>query len=267
MILLFIISCLILALIIFAIFFFSNYKTYNKYYIIKHIENCKSPTIIGLSKNGIYTNIINSPKDKIIISFISDDNINATYLNSTTFQLIDKDNVSIILKYDNLKFISLFYFLYNIYIFSPYRISSLISKNTYIFNKEQAGFFYNEFGYYIVSSLNPLIIHSINNLNFDIISEYMNIKWNDINIHINSNPILINGLYWIIGTNENKLYFIVFDFVKKNIIDLFNYNLNNIDEISYGLIFNNYNNTFIIPIIKNNKIQILNINKNELNKI
>ena len=85
MILFFVILSVLLALIILVIFVVLNINTHRKFVLVKYIDNCKYPTIIGLTKNGLYTNIINNPKDKILIAFLSGDEINGTYLNPKTF--------------------------------------------------------------------------------------------------------------------------------------------------------------------------------------
>ena len=128
MILFFVILSVLLALIILVIFVVLNINTHRKFVLVKYIDNCKYPTIIGLTKNGLYTNIINNPKDKILIAFLSGDEINGTYLNPKTFQLTDKDNVARIIKSDYNTSFNLFAFNFNICINSPYRITSLISK-------------------------------------------------------------------------------------------------------------------------------------------
>ena len=69
MILLFIIICLILALIFLGLFVYMTYKPQRKFTVVEYIDHCKYPTIMGLKNNGIFTNIINSPRDKIIIVF------------------------------------------------------------------------------------------------------------------------------------------------------------------------------------------------------
>lgn len=267
MILLFIISCIILSLILLTIFVFFNIKTHRKFVIIDYIDNCKSPSIIGLNNNGFYTNIINNPKDKILITFFSGDEIKGTYLHPNTFQLIDKENIARIIKADYISNFNLFAFNFNICINTPYRITSLLSKTTYIFDNEYSGFFYNDLGYFTITSLSPLIIKKISKDNFYILDTFCNISW--INsygyIYIKSNPILINGIYWIIGTNKNKLIFILFDLSNKSFINSFSIDIN--FDIHFGLIFNKFNDTFSIPIIKNNRINIFNILKNSLYSI
>lgn len=267
MILLFIISSVILALIILVIFVFININNHLKFVIVNYIDNCKYPSIIGLTKNGYYTNIINNPKDNILITFISGEEINGTYLNPKTFQLIDKENVARIIKADNISTFNLFAFNFNICINSPYRITSLLSKTTYIFDYKYAGFFFNELNFFAITSLSPLIINIIDHSNFTILKQFINISW--INsygyLDIKSNPILINGIYWIIGTNNNKLVFILFDIVNKQIINSFSIDIN--FDIHFGLIYNKFNDTFSLPIFKNNKINILNIIKNSLYSI
>jgi hypothetical protein len=267
MILLFIILSVIFAIIILVIFVLININTNRKFVIINHIDNCKFPSIIGLTNNGLYTNIINNYKDKILITFISGNEINGTYLNSKTFQLIDKNNVSRIIKNESISNINLFAFNYNLCINYPYRITSLMSKTTYIFDNKYGGFFYNDMGYFAITSVSPLIIKKISNDNFNILDIFCNISW--INsygtIYIKSNPILINGIYWIIGTNKNKIIFILFNLSNKSFINSFSLDIN--FDIHFGLIFNKFNDTFSIPIIKNNRIQIFNILKNSLYSI
>jgi len=264
MILLFIILSVFFAIIILIIFVLTNIKTNRKFIVINHIDNCKYPSIIGLTNNGLYTNIINNSKDKILITFISGNDINGTYLNPKTFQLIDKDNVSRIIKNESISNINLFAFNYNICINSPYRITSLMTKTTYIFDNEYGGFFTNDIGYFAITSVSPLIIKKIKDTNFSIIDTYINLSWQNTygTLSIKSNPILINGIYWFITSNHNKLIFILFDFINKSFINSFSIDIN--FDIHFGLIFNKFNETFSIPIFKNNKIQFFNINKNSL---
>ena len=264
MILLFIILSVIFAIIILVIFVLININTNRKFVIINHIDNCKFPSIIGLTNNGLYTNIINNYKDKILITFISGNELNGTYLNSKTFQLIDKDNVSRIIKNESISNINLFAFNYNICINYPYRITSLMSKTTYIFDNKYGGFFYNDMGYFAITSVSPLIIKKIMGSNFTIIDTYFNLSWQNTygTLTIKSNPVLINGIYWFIASNNNKLIFILFDFINKSFINSFAINID--FDIHFGLIFNKFNDTFSIPIFKNNKIQFFNINKNSL---
>ena len=259
MILLFIVSCLILALITLAIFMFINLKNNKNIFLIKDIENCKSPTITGLTINDKFSNIITSPKDKILIDYIStNDDIYATTLNTSSFQIINE--IHRVFGNDGNRFILLFSHLFNIYIASPFRISSLVNNKTDLFDKDQAGFFFNEEGSFIISSLSPLVINTIDT-NFKILNVYMNINWDNIfgSLNINSNPILINNLYWTIGSNDDYLIFIIFDFIQKKVLNYFSIKIDFI--ISYGLIYNRYDETFLIPIIKNNKIHIYKINK------
>jgi len=256
----YLIVCIIFALLILLLFVLLNINWEKRFTIIKELENCKSPTIIGLNRKGIYTNILNSPDDKILILFISDDLINATFINNKDFQLINKVN-KVVLN-DFYDYLHLFAFNYRIFFSSPYRISSIQTHNTYFINKQQSSFFYNDLGYFMISSINPLKIDKINDTNFNIIQEYMNISW--INnygfINIKSNPILINGIYWMIGTDNNNLIFILFDFIKKEIINHFHISID--FEIYNGLIYNKFKDMFLIPIIKNGKISIFNIKRN-----
>lgn len=264
MILLFIILSVILALIILVVFIFINIKNNRKFVVVNYIDNCKYPSIIALTNNGFYTNIINSKNDKILITFISGDEINGTYLNPKTFQLIEKENFARIVKADSITNFNLFAFDFNICINSPYRITSLLSKTTYFFDNDLAGFFYNDLGYFAITSISPLIIKKIKSNNFVIAENFINISW--FNSHgtlsIKSNPVLINGIYWIIGSNNNKLIFILFDIIKKSIINTFSIDIN--FDIHFGLIYNKFNDTFLIPIFKNNKINIFTIQKNSL---
>jgi hypothetical protein len=119
-------------------------------------------------------------------------------------------------------------------------------------------------GFFAITSVSPLIIKIINYTNFNIIDTYFNLSWHNSfgTITIKSNPILINGFYWFIASNHNKLIFILFDFINKSFINSFAINID--FDIHFGLIFNKFNDTFYIPIFKNNKIQFFNINKNSL---
>ena len=241
MILLFVVSCLILALITLGIFVFINIDNNKQFILIKDIEYCKSPTIICLTINDKFSNIISSPKDKILIAYIStNDDIYATTLNSSSLQMINVDNIHRIFGNDGNKFILLFSHLFHMYIASPFRISSLTNNKTYLFNKEEAGFFFNEEGSFIISSFSPFIINSIDG-NFNILNVYMNVDWNNTfgPLIINSNPILIHNLYWTIGSNEDYLIFIIFDFIDKKILNYFS--IKKDFHISYGLIYNKYN--------------------------
>lgn len=163
---------------------------------------------------------------------------------------------------DFYEYLHLFAFNYRIFFSSPYRITSIQTRNSFVINNEYMSFFYNDLGYFMISSINPLKIDKINDTNFNIIEEYMNISW--INnygfIYIKSNPILINGIYWIIGSNKNYLIFILFDFIKKEIINHFHISID--FEIHNGLIYNKFKDMFLIPIIKNGKISIFNIKRN-----
>jgi hypothetical protein len=263
MILLFVISSLILSLIILVIFVFITIKTYTNFFIIDYIHNCNNPSIIGYTNNGIYTNIIKNKKDKILITFVNDNNdLNATFLYSSTFQIIDKNNISTIINNNPLPPSLLFAFNFNLCLAMEKKIFSLFSKLTYSIKYTDFSFFSFQNEYFIISSLSPLIINKINT-NFHILNEIININWNDdISINIKSNPIFINGFFWIIGTNDNNLFFIIFDIINKKIINFFKINI--YFNICKGLIYNSYNETFIIPVIKYNKIQIYNIKKNDI---
>ena len=264
MILFFVILSVLLALIILVIFVVLNINTHRKFVLVKYIDNCKYPTIIGLTKNGLYTNIINNPKDKILIAFLSGDEINGTYLNPKTFQLTDKDNVARIIKSDYNTSFNLFAFNFNICINSPYRITSLISKITYITDFNYSALFYNDLNFFAITSLSPLIINIIDHTNFTILKQIINLSWINSygSLSIKSNPILINGIYWVIGTNNNKLVFILLDLINKLIINSFSIDID--FDVHFGLIYNKLNDTFSIPIFKNNKIHIFNILKNSL---
>ena len=265
MILLFIITSIILAIIILIIFVFINIKNNRKYIVVDYIDHCKFPSIIALTNNGYYTNIINNKKDKLLITYISNEDINGSYLNPNTFQLTEKESFTRIIKADSITNFNLFAFDFNICINSPYRITSLLSKKTYIFDNKYCGFFYNDLGYFALTSVSPLIINKIDSKNFKLYDKYMDVSW--INSHgildIKSNPVLINGIYWFIATNNNnKLVFILFDIIYKKFINTFYVDIN--FDIHFGLIYNKINDTFSIPIIKNNKIHIFNIIKNSL---
>lgn len=264
MILFLIILSLILALIILLIFIYRTLNIKNKFITINYIDHCKYPSIIGLKLNGSYTNIISNSKDKILITFISGEDINGTYLNSSTFQLINKEKVSRISGNNNMNSPLLFYDYYNIFFSSPYRITSILSKRSYIFPYSQSSFLFNDSGSFCISSISPLTIHKINKINFEILELFMNINWinNFDTLKINSNPILINGLYWIIGSNDNCLVFIVFDLTEKKFINFFSIDID--FKIHNGLIYNTLSETFHIPIIKHDKIQIYNIDIKEL---
>jgi len=139
-----------------------------------------------------------------------------------------------------------------------------MTKTTYIFDNEYGGFFSNDMGYFAITSVSPLIIKKIKDTNFYIIDTYINLSWQNTygSLSIKSNPILINGIYWFIASNHNKLIFVLFDFINKSFINSFSIDID--FDIHFGLIFNNFNDTFSIPIFKNNKIQFFNINKNSL---
>jgi len=259
MILLFIIICLILALIFLGIFVYMTYKPQRKFTVVEYIDHCKYPTIMGLKNNGIFTNIINSPRDKIIIVFISGDDINTTYLNSTSFQLVDKENYTRLLTNDIDDYMNLFAYDYNISIQSPYRITSINNKVSYIYEYRESGFIKDDGIEYIVKSISPLVV--LKNKK----EEILNISWINTygTLRISSNPIIINGYYWIIGSNDKYLVFVIFDIINKKVINVYSVNIN--FKVYNGLIYNKYNETFIIPIIKDNKIQIYNIQRNDLN--
>jgi hypothetical protein len=261
MILLFVISCIILSLIILTIFVFLTIKYDKKYTIVNYIDHCKYPSIIGYTNNGIYTNIIKNKNDKILISFLSDKNLNVSFLSPTTFQIIDKSNISTLINDFSLSPCLIIGLNYNLSLSCDFFIISLLSKITYNFNYPLSAFFKFDNDFYTITSFSPLIIHKINN-DFHILDLIFNINWFDNDIRINSNPILINGFFWIIGTYDNFLIFLIFDFLNKKIINFYKFDI--FFHISYGLLYNSYNDTFIIPIIKNNKIQIFNINKNDI---
>lgn len=265
MILLLIISSVTLALIILVIFVFINIKTHKEFVVVDYIDNCKYPSVIVLNNNGLYTNIINSPKDKILITFISGEEIKGAYLNQNTFQLFDKQFITRIFKPDSISPFNLFSFNFNICINSPYRITSLISKTTYFLDFKFAGFFFNDLDFFAITSISPLIIHKINNNNFSFHSTPpLTLYWNNSygSLHIKSNPILINGIYWFIATNNIKLVFILFDIINNLFINSFSININ--FDIHFGLIYNKFNDSFSIPIFKNNKIHFFNLLRNSL---
>jgi len=264
MILFLIIISVIITLSLLLLFVLLNINWDKRFNVIKYIDNCNYPTILGLTNGGLYTNILNNPNDRILILFISDDEINATFINNKDYQLINKKKVNRVVYNDYNNNLMLFAFNYRIYFSSPYRITSIQTQNSYMISKEYSSFFSNDLGYFMVSSINPLRIHKINNDNFKIIEEYMNISW--INnygfITIKSNPILINGIYWMIGCNDNQLIFILFDFIKKSIIN--HYHISIDFEIHNGMIYNKYKDMFLIPIKKNGKINIFTIKRNFL---
>lgn len=265
MILLLIISSVALALIILVIFVFINIKTHKEFVVVDYIDNCKYPSVIVLNNNGLYTNIINNPKDKILITFISGEVINGAYINPNTFQLLDKENIARIIKADTISNFNLFSYNFNICINSPYRITSLISKTTYIFDNKYAGFFFNDLDFFAITSISPLIIYKINKNNFSIHSTpFISLSWNNSygSLHIKSNPILINGIYWFIATNNIKLVFILFDIINNLFINSFSININ--FDIHFGLIYNKFNDSFSIPIFKNNKIHFFNVLRSSL---
>jgi hypothetical protein len=265
MILFLIIISIILTLSLLLIFVLLNIDWDKTYTIIKYIDNCKRVSIIGINNQGKYTNILNNPNDKILILFINNDDINASFINNYDYQLINKKNINRIVSNDFNDYLLLFAFNYRIYFCSPYRITSIQTHNTYMINKQQSSFFSNDLGYFMISSINPFIIHKINDINFKIIHEYMNISW--INnygfISIKSNPILINGIYWMIGSYKNEIIFILFDFINKMIINHFHFSID--FEIDYGLIYNKFKDFFLIPIKKNGKISIFKIKRNSIN--
>lgn len=260
----YLIVCVIFALLILLLFVLLNINWDKRFTVIKYIDDCENPTILGLTKRGLYTNVISNPDDKILILFISNDEINGTFISNKDYQLINKEKVNRVVLNDYNEDLLLFAFNYRIYFSSPYRITSIQTQYTYKTNKNQMSFFSNDLGYFMISSLNPLKIDKINDTNFNIIEEYMNVSW--INnygfINIKSNPILINGIYWMIGCNEDKLIFILFDFIKKEIIN--HYQISVDFEIHNGLIYNKYKDMFLIPIKKNGKISIFNIKRNFL---
>lgn len=255
MILLFVILCLIFALIILTIFVFITIKSNNKYVAVNYIDHCKSPTIIGYTNNGIYTNKIKNKKDKILIVFESGNDVNATFLNSSTFQILDKKNIVTIFKDTLLHDFLLFSINYNLCLSTDNTIVSLFNKLTYSINFKDFSIFEFNDELFIFT---PSIIKKINS-NFIPTDDYFSLKSFFI---IKSNPILINGLFWIIASENNILFFIIFDMINKKIINIIEYDID--FQIGKGLIYNSFNDTFHIPIIKNNKIHIFNITKNDV---
>jgi hypothetical protein len=176
MILFFVILSILLAIIILIIFVFINIKNHRKYIVVDYIDHCKFPSIIALTNNGNYTNIINNKKDKLLITYISDEDINGSYLNPTTFKLTEKENYTRIIKTDSITNFNLFAFDFNISINMPYRITSLLSKKTYIYDNKYSGFFYNDLGYFALTSVSPLIINKIDNNTFKLYDKYMEVS-------------------------------------------------------------------------------------------
>jgi len=240
-------------------------KTF-KFYIINKLRKCYQPTIILLGANGRYGNIINNPKDKILIFFVDEDDIYSTFININNFQMIEDTNneyIHKVLANDGKENLMVFAFNYRLFISSKYRVSSLQIKKDYLLESNNHSFFKNELGTFIITSLSPLVIKKINDVNFKNTNEYMNEVWVDDNlldvnyINIKSCPILINNYYWILGNYKNKLILLVFDFVKKTIVNRIVKKIDDDIDIFNGMIYNKLKDEFIIPISKNGKVNIM----------
>jgi hypothetical protein len=156
-----------------------------------------------------------------------------------------------------------FSFNYRLFISSKYRVSSLQIKRDYYLPSNNHSFFNNEIGSFIITSLSPLIIKKINDTNFKIIEDYMNVSWVDDNlldatyIDIKSCPILINSYYWILGTYKNKLILLIFNFVDKSIVNKIVKEIDDDIIVFNGMIYNKINDEFIIPISRKGKVNIM----------
>lgn len=265
MILFLIIFSIILAILILLYFIIKliindrKNKSFN-FYIINKLKKCSQPTIILLGANGRYGNIIKNKNDKILIFFVDDDDIYATFININNFQLINdkKDNLSSILNNDGKEELMVFSFNFRLFISSKFRISSLQLKRDYYFPSDNHSFFNNEIGSFVITSLSPLIINKINDNNFKIIENYMNIYWNDERyIYIKSCPILINNNYWILGKYKNKIIMIIFNIIDKIIVNKIEKEIDKDIIIYNGMIYNKIKDEFIIPISKKGKINIM----------
>lgn len=235
-----------------------------KYFVINKLRKCSQPTIILLGANGRYGNIIKRKNDKILVFFVDDDEIYATFININNFQMInDKEDVSSILANDGKENLMAFAFNYRLFISSKYRISSLQIKRDYYLPSSNHSFLNNEIGSFIITSLSPLIIKKIDDINFKIIQDYMNVSWVDDNlldatyIEIKSCPILINSFYWILGTYKNKLILLIFNFVDKSIVNKIVKEIDDDITVFNGMIYNKFKDEFIIPISKKGKVNIM----------